>query len=144
VRADDTSINGKDTLKGKKVCGVSGTTPLQRARDQGLTEEGNITKELTYRDCVVKLLAGDVDALTTDDSILRSYAWEEPYKLRLVGHPFSDEPYGIGLSKDDTIMRTVMNDILQTALDDGTWQSIYDRTLGTSGPPPRKPVIQRY
>ena len=37
-----------------------------------------------------------------------------------------------------------MNDILQTALDDGTWQKIYDNTLGKSGSEAEKPVIDRY
>src|SRR3954454_18601990 len=34
VRKDDDTIKGKDTLKGKKVCSVTGSTPIQRIRDE--------------------------------------------------------------------------------------------------------------
>src|SRR5687767_14412170 len=44
VRADETAITNKDTLKGKKVCSVTGSTPIQRVKDQGLTEPENIVE----------------------------------------------------------------------------------------------------
>lgn len=142
VRADDTSITGPDTLHGKKVCSVTGSTPIQRVRDQGLTEPQNIVEFQKYSQCVEALTTGQVDALTTDDAILRGYAAQDN-TLRVVGKPFSQEPYGIGLNKDDSALRNKIDDILQTALDDGTWQKIYDATLGQSGPA-TKPTIQRY
>ena len=48
VRSDDTAITGKDTLKGKKVCSVTGSTPIQRVKDQQLTEPENIVEFQTY------------------------------------------------------------------------------------------------
>ena len=85
-----------------------------------------------------------VDAVTTDDAILKGYAAQEPDKLKVVGKPFSEEPYGIGLAKDDTALRDKINDILQAAEDDGTWQKIYDATLGKSGAAATPPPIDRY
>jgi glutamate transport system substrate-binding protein len=144
VRKDDNSITGKDTLKGKKVCSVTGSTPIQRVRDQALTEPNNIVELSKYSDCVNQLEQGSVDALTTDDAILKGYAALEPDQLKVVGQPFSTEPYGIGLAHDDTALRGKVNDILQAALDDGTWQRLYDRTLGQSGVTTTKPELQRY
>lgn len=144
VRKDDNSITGKDTLKGKKVCSVTGSTPIQRVRDQGLTEPGNIVELSKYSDCVNQLEQGSVDALTTDDAILKGYAAAEPDKLKVIGKPFSSEPYGIGLAHDDTALRTRIDDILQAALDDGTWQKLYDETLGKSGVTTTKPVVDKY
>jgi glutamate transport system substrate-binding protein len=144
VRKDDNSITGKDTLKGKKVCSVTGSTPIQRVRDQALTEPGNIVELSKYSDCVNQLEQNRVDALTTDDAILKGYAALEPDKLKVVGQPFSTEPYGIGLAHDDTALRGKINDILQQALDDGTWQRLYDKTLGQSGVTTTKPKLQRY
>jgi glutamate transport system substrate-binding protein len=144
VKKDDTSITGPDTLKGKKVCSVTGSTPIQRVRDQGLTEPSNIVELQTYSQCVTQLDQGQVQALTTDDAILKGYAAQEPDKFKVVGKPFSQEPYGIGLPHDDTALRGKVFDILQAALDDGTWQSIYDATLGKSGSPATKPTLQRY
>lgn len=144
VRKDNTDITGKDTLKGKKVCSGTGTTPIKRIRDEGLTEPENIVEFQAYSQCVTKLLDGEVDVVTTDDAILKGYAAQEPDKLKVVGSQFSKEPYGIGLAKDDKALRDKVNDILQTAMDDNTWQTIYDNTLGKSGSPATKPAIDRY
>ena len=144
VRKDEAAITGKDTLKGKKVCSATGSTPIQRVRDQGLTEPGNIVEFQNYSQCVDQLLANQVDAVTTDDAILKGYAAQQPEKLKVVGDVFSTEPYGIGLNKDDSALRNKINDILQASLDDGTWQKIYDGTLGKSGATTSKPQIQRY
>ena len=144
VKKDDTSITGPETLKGKKVCSVTGSTPIQRVRDQGLTEPANIVELQTYSQCVTQLDQGQVQAVTTDDAILKGYAAQEPDKFKVVGKTFSSEPYGIGLPKDDKALRDKVSDILQAALDDGTWQSIYDATLGKSGAPATKPTLQRY
>ncbi|WP_326569666.1 glutamate ABC transporter substrate-binding protein [Amycolatopsis rhabdoformis] len=144
VRKDDTTITGPETLKGKKVCSVTGSTPIQRVRDQGLTEPGNIVEFQKYSQCVDKLSTKDVDAVTTDDAILKGFAAQDPDSFKVVGKPFSQEPYGIGLNKDDKVLRTKMDDLLQASLDDGTWQKIYDATLGKSGATATKPTIQRY
>lgn len=144
VKKDDTSITGPETLKGKKVCSVTGSTPIQKVRDQGLTEPANIVELQTYSQCVTQLDQGQVQAVTTDDAILKGYAAQEPDKFKVVGKTFSSEPYGIGLPKDDKALRDKVSDILQAALDDGTWQSIYDATLGKSGAPATKPTLQRY
>jgi glutamate transport system substrate-binding protein len=144
VRADETAITGPQTLKGKKVCSASGSTPIQRVRDQGLTEPENIVEFQTYTQCVDQLLTSQVDAVTTDDAILAGYAAQQPDELKLVGEPFSEEPYGIGLNKDDSALRNKINDLLQAAEGDGTWQKIYDGTLGLSGTPASPPALERY
>ena len=145
VRSDDTAITSKDTLKGKKVCSVTGSTPIQRVRDQGLTEPENIVEFQTYTQCVDQLLNNQVDAVTTDDAILKGYASQQPDKLKVVGETVLDqEPYGIGLTKDDTALRNKINDILQAAETDGTWKQIYDATLGKSGATATPPPLDRY
>ncbi|MEY7974484.1 glutamate ABC transporter substrate-binding protein [Saccharomonospora xinjiangensis] len=144
VAKDDNEIKGKDDLKGKKVCSVSGSTPIQRVRDEGLTESGNIVELQTYSQCVNELLNGQIDAVTTDDAILLGYAAQQPDELKVVGESFSEEPYGIGLPKDDDALRNKVNDILEEAMEDGTWQEIYDATLGKSGNKADMPEVDRY
>lgn len=145
VRKDDDSIKDKSTLKGKKVCSVQGSTPLQNVQKQQLTEPSNIVAYQKYTDCVTALENKQVDVLTTDDAILAGYAAQEPNKLKLVGQPFTQEPYGVGLQRDDKALRDKIDDILQKIMDDGDWQKFYDSTLGVSGTKaPPKPVIQRY
>lgn len=144
VRKDDNSITGKDSLKGKKVCSATGSTPIQRVRDQQLTEPQNIVEFQNYSQCVDQLISKQVDAVTTDDAILKGFAAQQPDALKVVGATFSSEPYGIGLKKDDPALRNKINDILQASFDDGTWKKIYDDTLGKSGSPASPPALQRY
>ena len=144
VRKDETAITGKDSLKGKKVCSVSGSTPLQRVQQQQLTEPSNIVAFQTYTQCVEQLRNKQVDAVTTDDAILKGYAAQSPDELKVVGDTFSTEPYGIGLAHDDKALRDKVNDVLQKSFDDGTWQKIYDGTLGKSGSAATQPQLQRY
>ncbi|ALE76447.1 ABC transporter substrate-binding protein [Pseudonocardia sp. EC080625-04] len=142
VRADENEITGPQTLQGKTVCSVTGSTPIQRVRDQNLTT--SIVEFQTYTQCVDQLINGQVDAVTTDDAILLGYASQNPEQLKVVGETFSEEPYGIGVPLNDTAFRTKVNDLLQTAIDDGTWKTIYDGTLGKSGTPADPPQIERY
>jgi glutamate transport system substrate-binding protein len=142
VRKDDNSITGPETLKGKKVCSATGSTPIQRVREQHLTDQ--VVEFQNYSQCVDQLLAGQVDAVTTDDAILKGFAARDPDKLKVVGKTFSEEPYGIGMAHDDAALRGKVNGILETAAKDGTWQKIYDATLGESGSTAKPPAVQPY
>ncbi|MBY8850855.1 glutamate ABC transporter substrate-binding protein [Saccharothrix longispora] len=144
VAKDDNSITGPETLKGKKVCSVTGSTPIQKVKNEGLTEPENIVELQNYSQCVTQLQQGAVDAVTTDDAILKGYAAQEPDKMKVVGKPFSNEPYGIGLPKDDKPLRDKINDILDEAIKGGDWDKVYDATLGKSGSKAEKPVLDRY
>ncbi|MET0188003.1 MAG: glutamate ABC transporter substrate-binding protein [Pseudonocardia sediminis] len=147
VRSDENTITGPQTLKGKKVCSVTGSTPIQRVRDQSLTEPANIVEFQTYTQCVDQLRNRQVDVVTTDEAILKGYAAQAPDQLKIVGQPFptpDTEKYGIGLKKDDTAIRGKVNDVLEASFTDGTWQKIYDGTLGKSGTPASPPALNRY
>jgi glutamate transport system substrate-binding protein len=144
VRKDDSSITGPETLKGKKVCSATGSTSIQRIRDEGYTEDNNIVEFQTYSECVTQLIDKKVDAVTTDGAILQGYAGQAPDQLKVVGKVFSEEKYGIGLPKDDKALRDAVSDILEAAAKDGTWQKIYDGTLGRSGSTATPPALERY
>lgn len=133
VRADDTSITGPDTLDGKKLCSVTGSTSAQKVKD---TVPGvNLQEFATYSECVAALASGAIDALTTDDTILAGYAAQEQYKgkLKVVGAPFSEERYGIGLKKGDTAQCQKITDAINKMITDGSWQKAIDDNLGPAG-----------
>lgn len=137
VKADNTDITGPDSLGGKKVCSVDGSTPAQRIRDN--YPNAQLVTFDTYSKCVEQLSNGLVDAVTTDDAILRGYAAAQPDQFKVVGAPFSTEPYGIGLPKGDTALRTFLNESLQKHEDNGNWETAFEYTLGSSdgvSPPP--------
>ncbi|MBT2388887.1 glutamate ABC transporter substrate-binding protein [Streptomyces sp. ISL-1] len=143
VRKDESAITGKESVKGKKVCSIVGSTPLQEIKKP---EYGAQVVELAkYSDCVQQLLNKQVDAVTTDDSILKGYAAQNPGKLKVVGKPFTEEPYGVGMNKDDKVLREAINKSLETHIKDGTYKKIYEATLGLSGSAyVEPPAINRY
>ncbi|MEU9121629.1 glutamate ABC transporter substrate-binding protein [Streptomyces sp. NPDC048506] len=131
VRKEDKAITGPDSLKGKKVCSITGSTPLQEIKKPKYG--ANTTEMNKYSDCVKSLLDGSVDAVTTDDAILKGYAAQRPAKLRVVGQPFTKEPYGVGLNKDDKALREAITKALENHIKNGDYEKAYEGTLGKSG-----------
>ncbi|RKT33841.1 amino acid ABC transporter substrate-binding protein (PAAT family) [Microbacterium sp. AG1240] len=137
VAADDDSINGPDDLAGKTVCSVTGSTPLQRIRDE--YSPGNTVEYDTYSQCVEQLKGGQVDAITTDEAILAGYVALEPDALKIAGEPFSEERYGIGLEKGDTALKSHINTLLTDGGD--VWTSLFDLHLEPAGIAGTQPAV---
>ncbi|MGW4944320.1 glutamate ABC transporter substrate-binding protein [Actinoplanes sp. NPDC004185] len=127
------TITGPESLAGKKVCSVSGSTPAKRIQTE--YKDAKLQQFDAYSKCVTALAGGQVDAVTTDDIILAGYASQDQYagKFKVVGKKFSEEPYGVGLKKDDTAGCNKINDILKAAAADGSYKAAWDNTLGKSG-----------
>jgi len=134
VKADNTDITGPDSLNGKKLCSVTGSTSAQKIKDNFATGVQLIERD-GYSACVEALTSSVVDAVTTDNVILAGYAAQPQYagKLKLVGKPFSEERYGVGLKKGDTELCGKVNAALEKMVSDGTWQKNLDATVGPSG-----------
>ena len=130
VRADDTTITGPDTLDGKKLCSVKGSTSAVNVQKE--VPGVNLQEYNTYSLCVDALKAGAVDALTTDDTILAGYAAQEDNKgqLKVVGNTFSTENYGVGIQKDDTEFCNQVVEAVKKFIDSGEWQKSVDKNLG--------------
>ncbi|NUU21436.1 MAG: glutamate ABC transporter substrate-binding protein [Streptomycetaceae bacterium] len=143
VRKAEAAVTGKDTIRGKKVCSAKGSTPFQRLQVQFPETQAVFYDD--YSQCVEHLLAGDVDAVSTDEAILKGYVARDPDHLKVVGQPFTTEKYGVGLPKDDTAFRAAVDDALEASAKNRNWQKAYDATLGLSGSPaPGVPPIERY
>lgn len=143
VRSDEDDIKGPQDLNGKKVCSAAGSTPYQRIQKD--YPKAILVAYDTYSVCVDNLLTYQVDAVTTDDAILIGYAAKVPDELKLVGKPFSEEPYGIGVPRNDNTLRFAVDDALAAREKNGDWKKAYDATLGLSGvPAPEPPAIDRY
>ena len=133
VKADNTDITGPESLDGKKLCSVTGSTSAQKIKDQYAS--GVQLQEFdTYSKCV-QALGRSVDAVTTDNVILAGFAAQSQYqgKLKVVGKPFSEERYGVGIKQGDTELCESINDAIQKMIDEGAWQKALDDTVGASG-----------
>ncbi|MFH1636020.1 MAG: transporter substrate-binding domain-containing protein, partial [Chloroflexota bacterium] len=71
-----------------------------------------------------ELVAGTVDAYTTDASILAGLSKQQP-GLTVVGGPFSFEPYGFGLPTGDSRFKDLVDFTLQDLYLDGTYATLY-------------------
>lgn len=143
VRRNEKDIKGPQDLAGKRVCSAAGSTPYQRLQKE--FPKAVLVAYDTYSVCVDNLLTYQVDAVSTDDSILLGYAAKVPEELKVVGEPFSKEPYGIGVPRSDNALRFALDDALEAQEKNGNWKRAYEATLGLSGvPAPTPPPIDRY
>ncbi|PXX54615.1 amino acid ABC transporter substrate-binding protein (PAAT family) [Nocardia tenerifensis] len=143
VRADNTDISGPESLKGKKVCSVKGSTPAQNIEKN--FKDTQLQANDTYSVCLEGLRAGSWDAVTTDDIILAGYASQSTGAFKVVGKPFTTENYGIGLKKGDKEFRDKVNDAIEAMFADGSWKKAFDSTVGGSGyQAPEPPKVNRY
>jgi glutamate transport system substrate-binding protein len=132
VKADNTDITGPDSLQNnKKLCSVSGSTPAQRIKDKYPGVQ--LQQYDTYSACIEALKNGAIDAVTTDEVILAGYAAQSPGTFKIVGQPFSEENYGIGLKKDDADLQKKISDAVTKMEADGDWAKAFEKNLGPAG-----------
>jgi polar amino acid transport system substrate-binding protein len=117
-------IQGIDDLDDEPICAVSGTTSLATLEDAGVT-----TVETSgWTECLVEFQQGRALGISTDDTILAGLAAQDPFAT-VVGDAFSEEPYGIGLPKEQPDFTRFVNAVLEEAKADGTWRALYDEWL---------------
>jgi glutamate transport system substrate-binding protein len=140
VKKDNTDIKSEKDLAGKTVCSATGSTPIQNIKEN--FPDTKTTEFDTYSQCIDALNNGQVDAVTTDQAILLGYAAQDPENLKVVGEPFTEEKYGVGLKKGDDALRKHINEMFTNGND--TWTKIYDQTLGQSGTKVEQPEVDNY
>ena len=114
VAADDDSITGPESLKeqtDKKVCSVTGSTPAETIKEY-LASDSQLVLFDVYDKCADALRTGQVQAVTTDNVILLGFVSESDGKFKLVGEQFTEEPYGIGITKGDVAFCEFINQTL--------------------------------
>ena len=143
AKGNPLGITGPETLAGKRVCSVSGSTPAENIKTN--YPQAKLTEFDVYSKCAEALKNKQVDAVTTDNVILLGLISKDQESFELVGKPFTEEPYGIGMKKGDTAFRTFVNDTLAKAEQDGRWLQAWQATAGKVAPDqPTPPQIDRY
>jgi glutamate transport system substrate-binding protein len=134
IRRNDTDITGPESLDGRNLCSVAGTTSAAYVKEHYIGKI-QLQEYQTFSECVDALAKGQIDAVTTDDVILAGFAALPEYKglLKVVGKGFTDERYGVGLPKGDSAKVAKVNDALKKYITDGTWKTVLDNTVGPSG-----------
>src|SRR6476660_2642625 len=140
VAADNTDISSVDDLAGKTVTTQTNSTSLTALQDQVPT--ATLQPYTNDAECLAALTQGRADASVIDQSILISDAIGNP-AVKVVGEPFTVDPYGIGITKDDPSAKEFVNAWLKTIEADGSWAALWKATIGTvvEGEAPAPPEI---
>jgi polar amino acid transport system substrate-binding protein len=75
---------------------------------------------------VEELRVGGADAVLADFPVALNDANQSEGALEVVGEQFDAEPYGIGLRKESTALKSALEDALQELMDDGAYASILE------------------
>jgi len=127
---------GIDSLGGQKVCAAIGSTSITNIAARKSHPIPVAVNDWT--DCLVMLQQNQVAAISTDDTILRGLAAQDP-DVKLVGQPFTSEPYGLAMAPSSSDLVRFVNGVLEQMRSNGQWAAIYDRWLGGPAPTPPGP-----
>ncbi|NQX11815.1 glutamate ABC transporter substrate-binding protein [Microbacteriaceae bacterium VKM Ac-2855] len=141
VKKDNDTIKSIDDL----VSGTTVTTESNSTAVTALDEFAPDAEQVLFTenaDCVAAVQQGRADAYVIDESILLSNAVQNP-DLKVVGEPFTSDPYGVGVTKDDPSAKEFVNAFLTEIEEDGSWAELWKATVGTvvEGDAPTFPEI---
>ncbi|HXA62447.1 MAG TPA: glutamate ABC transporter substrate-binding protein [Streptosporangiaceae bacterium] len=134
VRSDETRIRTVHDLAGRRMCEAAGSVSTQRVT-AGLGIAARLVPSPSYSDCYAKLLSGQVDAVSTGDLVLAGFVAQANGAVRIIGDPFSDERYGVGLRKGDIDGCEAVNRAITAMYQDGTAARLLRKWFGTTGLP---------
>ena len=139
VRADESKITGVSDLAGVKVAVQSGSSSIKALQEAAPKAEQTPFND--HNTCLSALETRQVDAYVVDESLLLS-AMQGSDAFKIVGEPFTQDPYGIGLPQGSDA-KAFVNAFLKKIYDDGTWEKIWQATIGviTGGDAPKPPAI---
>jgi polar amino acid transport system substrate-binding protein len=130
---------------GARVCAPEGSTNIDEIRDTTTYPGLVVVGKPDITDCLVAMQEGTADATTGDDTVLAGFAAQDP-TTEVVGEAFTEEPYGLGISKERVDLTRFVNGVLEEVRTSGRWTEIYTTWLldtgALPGPPPDPPIAQ--
>ncbi|BBB00366.1 putative extracellular solute-binding protein [Actinacidiphila reveromycinica] len=140
VKAGNSTITEPADLNGRTVATEGNSTAALDLRKFAPKAKTLLFQE--DGECVAAVKQGRADAYVLDQGILLGDVANDP-ALKVVGQPFTQEPYGIGLPKGDPEAKAFVNAWLKTIYADGEWARLWKATIGTkvAGSPPAPPTI---
>jgi polar amino acid transport system substrate-binding protein len=115
VRKDNTTITGKDTLKGTVAVQLGTTGDIEVQKIKNATSKPYDDIGLAFQD----LMNGQVDAVVCDNPVALLYVGKNADKLKTVGAVFTDENYGIAVAKGKTDLLAKINSGLKAIKSEG-------------------------
>jgi putative glutamine transport system substrate-binding protein len=124
----DSKINGlADLTKGTKVVTAKGSTSTTNIREKSPGTQ--VLEFENYAEAFTAMKAGQGDALTTDNALLYGMAKQDP-NYRVVNETFTEEPYGIGMRKNEDDLVKLVNSVLKEMKENGEYDKLYEKWIG--------------
>jgi len=130
----DSNIDAVSDLAHRTVCATRGSTSIVEIAK--VVPTAKIYPVDTRSDCMVALQEGRVDAITSDDTILRSFQAQEPivHTRTLEPLPNVEEPYAIAIQKGHEDLVRFVNGVLEQMREDGSLEALYVHWLNQDAP----------
>ncbi|HUQ57716.1 glutamate ABC transporter substrate-binding protein [Lentzea sp.] len=140
VRKGTSGIAKPADLAGRTVIAGANTPAIAAIRQAAPTAE--IVEFGSDPECLTALKQGRGEAYVQDQAILVADASKDG-ELQLVGEPFTEDPYGIGIKHGDAEFTEFVDDWLREIGKSGLWQEVWKQTIGTvvTGDAPAPPAI---
>ncbi|GAB2859019.1 glutamate ABC transporter substrate-binding protein [Lentzea nigeriaca] len=140
VRKGTSGITKPADLAGKTVIVGANTPGVKAVKEAAPTAQ--IVEFGSDPECLTALKQGRGDAYVQDQALLVADASKDS-ELQLVGEPFTEDPYGIGLKHGDAEFQKFVEDWLREIGKSGLWQDVWKQTIGTvvTGDAPSPPAI---
>ncbi|GAA0604193.1 glutamate ABC transporter substrate-binding protein [Kribbella sandramycini] len=122
----DSTAKTVEELDGKTICAPAGSTSLDNLKKQN----PNVIPVTADTDtgCLVLFQSGKAYGISGDDTVLAGDAAQDPY-ARVLTQRFSEEPYGLGINRENVGLVRFVNQVLEDIKANGEWMASYNKWL---------------
>jgi len=132
-------IKGPQDLEGKKACSITGSEGIRAILNH--TKATPVGFDVLSK-CAEALKAGAVDVIVVTDLHLAGHASKDPKAVEIIGTPFTDEPWGVGIAHNDRQFCQFIQRAITDAAADGRYEKAFAASLGKYLK--RKPTLPKF
>lgn len=143
--ARGSGISEVEDLGDRRICTSAGSTTERVLKELPVATQADgpmeVVTEANIADCVIRLQAGQVAAVSTDDIILAGLSAQDP-QTEVVGRVLDTTDLGIGINNEYPDLVRFVNAVLEQGRQDGSLEASYAQWLGEQLPPPLAPAAR--
>lgn len=132
ITLEGNEIDTKEDLAGKSVAAQQSSSAVDAIESDpsNIIEEfanGEVVQYPSNNEVFNDLITGRSDAIVVDETLGRFYMNQNPSEeYKVLEDNFGEEEYAVGFRKEDDDLRERVNQSLETLMNDGTYEDIYD------------------
>jgi len=115
-------------FEGKNIGAIKGTTSSRVFKV--IQPLSNIIYFDDYNDMFTSLTNGNIDAITSDSAYLFKKVQKSKGKLKMIGKPFTLEPYAMAIKENESNLRDIVNFAIQKFVKTGEYEKEYKKWFG--------------